>query len=105
MAWCTKASESFYDAEKLYALRKSEVLRGIYHQPIRMTLGEFVAPYMEHAKANKRSWLRDEQMLKALLGFFGADRQLTDITPVVIEGKRHRREEVSGATVNRACPS
>jgi hypothetical protein len=66
------------DAEKLLALRKSEVLRGIYHQPVRMTVGEFVVPYMEHAKANKRSWLRDEQMLKPLVGFLGADRQLTD---------------------------
>jgi hypothetical protein len=90
------------EAEKLLALRKSEVLRGIYHQPVRMTLGEFVVPYMEHAKANTRSWLRDEQMLKALVGFFGAERQLTDITPVDIEGhKLHRRKQVSGATVNR----
>jgi integrase len=90
------------EAEKLLALRKSEVLRGIYHQPVRMTLGEFAVPYMEHAEANKRSWLRDEQMLKALVGFFGADRQLTDITSVDIEGyKLHRRKQVSGATVNR----
>jgi integrase len=51
---------------------------------------------MEHAKANKRSWLRDEQMLKPLAGFFGAERQSTDITPVDIEGyKRRRRKQVS----------
>jgi integrase len=57
---------------------------------------------MEYAKGNKRSWLRDEQMLKPLRGFFGADRQLTDITPPDIEGyKLHRRKQVSGATVNR----
>jgi integrase len=67
-----------------------------------MTLGELQVPYMEYAKANKRSWLRDEQMLKPLVGFFGAGRQLTDITPVDIEGyKLHRRKQVSGATVNR----
>jgi integrase len=57
---------------------------------------------MEHAKANKRSWLRDEQMLGNLEGFFGKERQLSDITPVEIEGyKVHRRASVSGATVNR----
>jgi integrase len=57
---------------------------------------------MEHAKANKRSWLRDEQLLKPLVGYFSADRQLTDMTPVDIEGyKLHRRKQVSGATVNR----
>jgi hypothetical protein len=65
-------------------------------------LGEFVVPYLEHAKANKRFWLRDEQMLKPLVGFFGAERQLTDISPVDIEGyKLHRRKQVSGSTANR----
>jgi integrase len=95
-------STSKRDAEKLLALRKSEVLRGVYHQPVRMTLGELEVPYMEYAKANKRSWLRDQQMLKPLKEFFGADRQLTDITPADIEGyKLHRRKQVSGSTVNR----
>ena len=57
---------------------------------------------MEYAKANKRSWLRDEQMLVHLKEFFGAERQLADITPPDIEGyKLHRRKLVSGATVNR----
>jgi len=57
---------------------------------------------MEYAKANKQSWLRDEQMLKALKKFFEIERQLTDITPPDIEGyKLHRRKQVSGSTVNR----
>jgi hypothetical protein len=57
---------------------------------------------MEHAKANKRSWLRDEQMYRKLKQFFGSERQLTDCNPADIEGyKLNRRKEVSGSTVNR----
>ena len=57
---------------------------------------------MEHAKANKRSWLRDEQMLKQLTEYFGSERPVTEIGPVDIEGyKLHRRTQVSGSTVNR----
>jgi integrase len=90
------------DAEALLALRKAEVIRGIYRRPVKITFGEFSAKYMEHAKANKRSWLRDEQMLKHLKEFFGTERQLAEITPADIEGyKLHRKAEVSGSTVNR----
>ncbi len=90
------------DAESLLTLRKAEVLRGVYKQPVKITLGEFGKRYMEHAKANKRSWLRDEQMLDHLKKFFGSERQLTEIAPADIEGyKLHRRASVSGSTVNR----
>jgi integrase len=90
------------DAERLHALRRSEVLRGIYRQPVRISLEDFANRYMEYAKTNKRSWLRDEQLLKPLKEFFRAERQLADITPPDIEGyKLHRRKQVSGATVNR----
>lgn len=90
------------DAEQLLALRKSEVLRGVYRRPVKITLGEFSERYMEHAKANKRSWLRDEQMLKPLKKYFGSERQLTEVGPVDIEGyKLRRRAQVSGSTVNR----
>jgi hypothetical protein len=90
------------DAERLHALRKSEVLRGVYRQPVRISLEEFESRYMEYTKANKRSWLRDQQMLKPLKGFFRAERQLAAITVPDIEGyKLHRRKQVSGATVNR----
>ena|SRR5215472_6841398 len=85
------------DAGRLFALRKSEVLRGVYRQPVRITLSEFSDRYMVHAKANKRSWLRDQQLLKPLTKFFGANAQLTDITAVEIEGyKLNRKSEVSG---------
>jgi integrase len=90
------------DAEDLLTLRKSEVLRGVYKRPVKITLEEFGTRYMEHAKANKRSWLRDEQMLEHLKKFFGSERQLTEITPAGIEGyKLHRKASVSGSTVNR----
>ena len=90
------------DAEKLHALRTSEVLRGVYKHPVRITLDEFGERYMEYAKGNKRSWLRDQQMLKHLITFFRGERQLTDITAPDIEGyKLYRRALVSGSTVNR----
>ena len=95
-------STDIHDAEDLLTLRRAEVLRGVYKRPVSMTFGEFGARYMEFAKTNKRSWLRDEQMLENLYGYFGKERQLTDITPVAIEGyKVHRRAQVSGSTVNR----
>ena len=90
------------DAESLLNIRKSELLRGVFRRPVRITFGEFGKHYMEHAKVNKRSWLRDEQMLKHLGKFFGSERQLTEITSADIEGyKMHRRASVSGSTVKR----
>ena len=90
------------DAEQLLALRKSEVLRGVYKRPVKVAFETFGKRYMEHAKANKRSWLRDEQMLKQLTEYFGSERPLTAIGPVDIEGyKLRRRTQVSGSTVNR----
>jgi hypothetical protein len=90
------------DAEALLALRKSEIVRGVYKRPVKTTFDEFGKRYMDHAKANKRSWLRDEQMYRNLKEFFGSERQLTDFNPADIEGyKLHRKKEVSGSTVNR----
>ena len=90
------------DAEALFALRKSEIVRGVFRRAVKITFNEFGKRYMEHAKANKRSWLRDEQMYRNLKEFFGSERQLTDFNPADIEGyKLHRRKEVSGSTVNR----
>ena len=90
------------DAESLLNIRKSEILRGVFRRPVKISFGEFGERYMEHAKVNKRSWLRDEQMLKHLEQFFGSERQLADITSADIEGyKMHRRASVSGSTVNR----
>jgi hypothetical protein len=43
------------DAERLHAFRKSEVLRGVYREPVRISLESFADRYMEYAKTNKRS--------------------------------------------------
>jgi integrase len=99
-----ESSQSFTrrDAEALLTIRKSEILRGIYKQPIKISLVEFSERYMEHAKANKRSWLRDEQMLSHLCAFFGKETPLTEITPVQIEGyKIQRQGKIADSTVNR----
>jgi len=69
---------------------------------VKISLEEFGNRYMEYAKTNKRSWLRDQQMLAHLKEFFRPERQLANITPPDIEGyKLHRCKQVSGATVNR----
>jgi len=90
------------DAESLLNIRKSEILRGVFRRPVRITFGEFGERYMAHAKVNKRFWLRDEQLLGHLKKFFGTERQLSEITAADIEGyKMHRKASVSGSTVNR----
>jgi len=69
---------------------------------MKITLGEFGERYMEYAEANKRSWLRDEQMLNHLCAFFGKEKPLPEITPMQIEGyKLQRRGKIADSTVNR----
>jgi integrase len=61
--------------------------------------------YLDYAKANKRSWDRDQKSLKNLSTCFG-DKRLCEIDPRTIEAyKTERRKTVSPATVNRelAC--
>lgn len=90
------------EAEKLLVLRRAEVVKGEYRQPSRITFGDFGKRYMEYAKVNKRSWLRDEQLLGHLQGYFGKEVELAEISIAGIEGyKIARRNKVSGSTVNR----
>ncbi len=89
------------EAEKFLALRTAEVERGEYARPTRITLAELGRQYMDYAKANKRSWLRDSQILEHLNGAFG-NTLLPDITALPIERyKLARLQAVSPATVNR----
>jgi integrase len=89
------------EADKIHALRISEVERGVYARPVKISFPDFGKRYMDHAKSHKRSWLRDEQMLKRLEGFFG-EAQLGDLTLVRVEAYQQARiREVSPATVNR----
>jgi integrase len=102
-----RVQESSYSSDRriaqdLLSVRESEVLRGVFKRPVKISFGDFSQKYMEYAKTNKRSWLRDEQMLKHLQGYFGTQRDLPAITAVDIEGyKLKRRAKVLGATVNR----
>jgi integrase len=90
------------DAQDLLNVRQSAVTRGVFRRPVKITFADYGKKYMEYAKANKRSWLRDEQMVKHLEEFFGAERQLTEIRPADIESyKLERRTKVTGSTVNR----
>ena len=62
------------DAEALVYATKIGNSARLYKRPVKITFGEFGKRYMEYAKANKRSWLRDEQMLEQLYNFFGKER-------------------------------
>jgi len=89
-------------AEKFCALRLSEVERGEYAQSAKITLAQFGQQYLDYARANKRSWLRDEQIMTHLNTAMGA-AQLGDIGALQIERYKLDRlkQSVSPATVNR----
>jgi hypothetical protein len=55
------------EAEKVAALAMAQVERGEYRKPVHILLSEFGQKYMSHATTHKRSWKRDEQMLRQLL--------------------------------------
>ena len=90
-------------AEKALVARKGEIVQERFQlakmKHIRFDI--FAKQYMDCAKTDKRSWERDERLLKKLTPFFG-DRVLNDISPFLIESyKKKRLEEVKPATVNR----
>jgi len=60
---------------------------------VKITFGELGVKYLEYAKGNKRSWLRDEQMLAKLAAFLGSERQVKEIYPADIEGFKLRRRK------------
>jgi integrase len=90
------------EAEKILALRISEVQRGVFVKPVNITLADFGERYIEYAKTHKRSWKRDVQMLGNLQMFFG-DCKLRDITPLRIEEYQQARvkADMAPATSNR----
>jgi hypothetical protein len=89
-------------AEKFCALRLSEVERSEYHQSAKITLAQFGQQYLEYAKANKRSWLRDEQIMAHLNTAMGPTK-LGEIGALQIERYKLDRlkQPASPATVNR----
>ncbi len=89
------------EAEKYFAMRLSEVQRGVFVKPVNTTLQELGERYIEFAKLHKRSWKRDVQMLGNLRVFFGPSK-LRDITSLRVEEyQRERVKSVSPATSNR----
>jgi integrase len=89
------------EAEKFYASRITDVKRGDYAMPVKVTVCEFGQQYLEYAKANKRSWIRDRQMMNHLNEFFGTT-MLSEVGPLAIEKyKLQRVQSMSPASVNR----
>lgn len=78
------------EAEKILALRVSEVQRGVYVKLVHVALPELWERYIAYAKLHKRSWKRDMQLFGNLETFFG-NVNLSAITPMRVEDfQRHR---------------
>jgi integrase len=89
------------EAEKILARHLCDIPQWRTGVPARLPLEDFGNRYMEHAKLHKRSWVRDEQMLRQFTQFFPG-WQLGDISPLAVERfKQERAKMVSPATVNR----
>lgn len=91
------------EAENFLAKRKTEILEGKFNikRTEKVRFSDFAATYMEHSKANKRSWDRDRTLLINLLPVFGA-KTLDSITSLMIEEyKQQRLRKVKPGTVNR----
>lgn len=98
-----KAIGSKRDAENALTAVKADILRGEFRfkRETRKRFEDFAGEYLEYAKANKRSWARDEITLKHLKSFF-KEKLLSKITPKDIEDyKRERLEKVKPPTINR----
>lgn len=88
------------EAQKCYVLRLSEIEQHMYVKPTKVTLSQFGEQYLDFAKVNKRSWLRDEQILVHLGKFFGTNL-LNNIGPLQVEQYKQARIAEAPATVNR----
>jgi len=96
------------DAENALSAVKADILRGEFRfrRDRKIRFEDFAKEYLEYAKINKKSWERDECILKKLVPHFG-DLVLSKITPHHIEEyKRSRLDDgVNPSTINRelAC--
>ena len=91
------------DAENALAAVKADLLRGEYKFRIdrKVRFEDFAKEYLEYAKVNKRSWSRDEVIIRKNLSYFN-DMLLSKINPRHIEEyKKLRLEKVKPGTVNR----
>lgn len=96
-------------AENALAKRKTEIIENKFFDIKRactIRFEDFAKEFFElHSKVNKKSWDRDEVLIKHLNKAF-KDKFLLEITPMAVEQyKNERRQVVAPATVNRevAC--
>ena len=91
------------EARAALEARKEEIRTGKFHlkEEKRILFEKFADEYIEYAKANKRSWTRDEISLKHLIPHFKG-LCLSKINPKHIEDyNRKRLDKVKPATINR----
>lgn len=97
------ASKRKAEAEEMLEARKTDIKRGEFRLPgkRKIKFEKFADEYLEYAKVNKKSWMRDEISLKHLLPHLRG-LVLSKINPRHIEDyKRKRLDKVKPATINR----
>jgi hypothetical protein len=91
-------------AKKVLEQRKGEIVQNKFSGVLpnkKILFENFTKDYMEWAKANKKSWGRDEQLIANLMTHFKG-KSLIEITPLLVEKyKADRIQKVKPATVNR----
>ena len=97
------ASKRKAEAEEMLEARKTDIKRGEFRLPgkRKIKFEKFADEYLEYAKVNKRSWERDDVILRHLKPIF-KDISLSKINPKHIEDyKRKRLEKVKPPTIDR----
>jgi integrase len=91
-------------AQTVLQKRKVAIAEGKYldkRRPITTTLDELARAFLGYAKANKRSWVRDQVSIRILLETFGGKR-LTEMIPDAIE--RYKASRLTSTTVRGRPP-
>jgi integrase len=91
-------------AQTVLQKRKVAIAEGKYldkRRPITTTFDELARAFLGYAKANKRSWVRDEVSIRILLGTFGGKR-LTEMTPDTVE--RYKASRLASTTARGRPP-
>jgi hypothetical protein len=80
-------------AETVLRKRQMAIAEGKYldkRRPITTTFDELAREFLTYAKANRRSWVRDQVSIRILMQVFGGKR-LTEVTPNTIERSKASR--------------
>jgi len=101
-------------ADQALSIRKAEILQGKFNiEKLKPSprFGQFAEDFLEWSQANKRSFVRDQSLVKNLRGAFSG-KLLSEITPWLIEKYKKDRQAatvhgraIRPATINRevAC--